>query len=306
MSNFGDVTSGGPGGGAAIDGNGSGSSGSGSGSGSIRPFFNSGGGVLGCGGVIDLYTPVLLAFTQAQVLLWCIDVTGTNHAHCRREILLGVSIVVSLSSWLGAGLFYHLFTYLLGSKGGLLQSLCVTGYGIFGSAAALVGCQLLALLSRLTGVRVSHEIPLFLLGVPSGYAMAASFVGTIRVVAPTPAHQHQHHHRGRCLGGGAGGAGTGSSAGAGDVGGSGTTARGGSFVGSVKSWSTWAWPQFLCCFVILIAHYEILRYIFHIVIPNQQHACNAFSALSPADVAKFLSNPGNLVPNIKGNPSTFT
>ena len=77
-------------------------------------------------------------------------------------------------------------------------------------------------------------------------------------------------------------------------------------MGSVKSWSSWAWPQFLCCFVILIAHYEILRYIFHIVIPNQQHVCNAFSALSPADVAKFLSNPGNLVPNIKGNPSTFT
>ena len=121
---------------------------------------------------MDLFTPVMLAFTQAQILLWCIDVTGTNHAHCRREILLGVAIVVSLSSWIGTALFYHLVAFLLGARGSLLQSVCITGYGTFGWCVALVACQLLVLLWHLTGVRVNHEIPLFLFGVPSGAAMA--------------------------------------------------------------------------------------------------------------------------------------
>ena len=248
---------------------------------------------------IDLYTPIILVFTHAQILLWCIDIAGTNHQHCRREILLGVSIAVSLSSWVGTSLFYRLITYLfLGTPGvSFVESLCISGYGIIGSCTALVSCQLLVLFSHLSGLHISHEIPLSVFGISSGASLGWSFIASRPIqssvlVLSSISNQRSTpcDNNGNGIGGGSDGADRESKNGI-------TRSAKALLAGAVKNVS-WSWSRIICFAIIITTHYEILRYIYHAVIPGQQTACNTFAVLSPADVAKFLSNPKNMMPNI--------
>jgi len=93
----------------------------------------------------DLYVPLMLVLTMAQVLLWSIDVTGTTHSHCRRETLLGTSIAMSVGSWAGTAVWYYLVSYVLGSRLRFVQALAVSGYGLFGWVLALIAGQLMLL-----------------------------------------------------------------------------------------------------------------------------------------------------------------
>jgi len=98
----------------------------------------------------DLFGPVMAVLSLAQVLLWCIDVTGDTHphAHCSRETLLGTSLLVAVSSWAGAALWYFLVSYLLGARLRLVHSFSAAGYASFGWSLALVVSQLLVLLRQ--------------------------------------------------------------------------------------------------------------------------------------------------------------
>ncbi|CAN0106902.1 unnamed protein product, partial [Phaeothamnion confervicola] len=83
----------------------------------------------------DLWGPLMLVFTLAQVFLFCTDVV--RH-HCRRETMLGTSLAVAFGTWLGTASFYYAVSLLLASRVRLVQSVAVTGYGLFGWCVGLL------------------------------------------------------------------------------------------------------------------------------------------------------------------------
>jgi len=50
----------------------------------------------------------------------------------------------------------------------------------------------------------------------------------------------------------------------------------------------WIWPKLLCFLLVVLTHYQLLRYLFHVIIPGEQQLCALWSTLQPAqDFAKW-------------------
>mmetsp|Transcript_18052 Transcript_18052/g.23439 ORF Transcript_18052/g.23439 Transcript_18052/m.23439 type:complete len:673 (-) Transcript_18052:21-2039(-) len=240
----------------------------------------------------DLFVPSLLVLSLAQVLLWCIDVTGkVGHVHCRRETLLGTVLLVSSSTWLGASLWYHLVSYLLGSRLEVIQSFTVVGYGLIGTCVSLVASQLLVLLQR----ELSHspakwaslnpEWGLFAFGIPSGVALAIVFSQSTPIrkksrkssssSSSSSSHfinerneqdeENENNIRNHIE----------------------PVRRVRAVARKTKQTAAWCWPKALCFLVVLVTHLELLRYIHHVVIPGEQKLCAMWSNMLPEDIARF-------------------
>ena len=149
------------------------------------------------------------------------------------------SIVVSVSAWFGSAVWYHLTSFILGSKLRFIQSLAVSGYGMFGWCLALFVCQIIVLL-RKAGLPLAPGLPLVIFGVPSGIVMGLVF-----------SQQTPVRLRG--------------------------------------SMALWVWPKLICFLIVAVTHYELLRYMFVVIIPGEQQLCALWSALQPDDFAKFVT-----------------
>jgi len=123
----------------------------------------------GVTGAPDLYVPLMVMFSLAQIFLLCMDVTKHK---CRRETLLGNSLAVSFNVWLGTSTMYFLLSYLLVSRVTFLQSLASTGYALFGWCLALFSAHMLTF----CGIgQLGVELILLILGGPSAWNLAMVF-----------------------------------------------------------------------------------------------------------------------------------
>eukprot|EP01104_Vermistella_antarctica_P019833 TRINITY_DN8043_c0_g1_i1.p1 TRINITY_DN8043_c0_g1~~TRINITY_DN8043_c0_g1_i1.p1 ORF type:complete len:366 (-),score=91.24 TRINITY_DN8043_c0_g1_i1:110-1207(-) len=83
----------------------------------------------------DLYGPVMLMFTLSAILLLGMKLSD---AQVHEGSLVGSSLAVSFSYWLGASLCFYLASYLLSVTVTLVQILSIVGYGLFGACLSLI------------------------------------------------------------------------------------------------------------------------------------------------------------------------
>lgn len=118
----------------------------------------------------DFYGPLLAVFTLPQVLLFAMDVS--RHG-CRRETLLGTSVMVSISLWAGLSVLYRLLGYLVGSRMHFKEILCVTGYSMYGWGVVIVAAYLLEVM--FPTMKWTTTISMVVVGLPVAMAVGAAF-----------------------------------------------------------------------------------------------------------------------------------
>jgi hypothetical protein len=133
----------------------------------------------------DLYGPLLAVFTLPQVLLFAMDV---SRHHCRRDMLLGNSVMVSLGLWLGLSILYKLIGYLAGSQVRLRDILCMCGYSFYGWSASILTSFAFEASTSVMGL--SPMLPLLLCGIPSAVSMGSMFWDQTPVLTQARARNH--------------------------------------------------------------------------------------------------------------------
>eukprot|EP01137_Pigoraptor_chileana_P013633 Opistho-2@67364 len=82
----------------------------------------------------ELYGPLMLAFTLVTVLLFGMKAYGMR---VQQGTLMGTSMAVTFGYWFGASMLFYVASFVFNTSISIVQSLSVTGYGLFGYCIAL-------------------------------------------------------------------------------------------------------------------------------------------------------------------------
>ncbi len=119
----------------------------------------------------DLWGASIGVLCLPLVLLMSMEVRKNG---CNQSATLGNAFVISLTLWLALSATYRIFAVAIVPDLGMVQTMCVVGYGYFAWSAALALSYLMSLTTG-TSSPLILSIPLVLLGLPSSLVQASVF-----------------------------------------------------------------------------------------------------------------------------------